>query len=37
MRLEDLRGFFKFQGTSIPIEEISKPVDYSADWEESDG
>lgn len=35
LRLEDLRGFFKFQGPAIPIDELCKPVDYNSDWEES--
>jgi AbrB family looped-hinge helix DNA binding protein len=36
LRLEDLRGFLKHEGPPIPIEELCKPVDYSADWEESE-
>ena len=33
-RLEDLRGMLQHDGPPIPIEELCKPVDYSADWEE---
>lgn len=36
LRLEDLRGFLKYGGPSIPTEELCKPPDYSADWEESE-
>ena len=35
-RLEDLRGMLQHDGPPIPIEELCKPVDYSADWEESE-
>ena len=35
-RLEDLRGMLKHDGPPIPIEELCKPVDYRADWEESE-
>lgn len=35
-RLEDLRGMLKYDGSPIPIEELCKPVDYRADWEESE-
>lgn len=36
LRLEDLRGFLKYDGPPISTEELCKPVDYSADWEESE-
>ncbi len=37
-RLEDLIGFLQHDGPPIPIEELCKPVDYSADWaNEADG
>ncbi|WP_058556006.1 AbrB/MazE/SpoVT family DNA-binding domain-containing protein [Thiohalocapsa sp. ML1] len=32
VRLEDLRGFLKTEGPAVPLEELCKPVDYSADW-----
>lgn len=35
-RLEDLIGMLQHDGPPIPIEELCKPVDYSADWEESE-
>ena len=35
-RLEDLCGMLKHDGPPIPIEELCKPVDYRADWEESE-
>lgn len=35
-RLEELRGMLKHDGLPIPIEELCKPVDYHADWEESE-
>ena len=35
-RLEDLRGMLKHDGAPISIEELCKPVDYRADWEESE-
>jgi AbrB family looped-hinge helix DNA binding protein len=35
-RLEDLIGMLKHDGPPIPIEELCKPVDYRADWEESE-
>ncbi len=28
LRLEDLRGFLKHQGSPVPTEELCKPVDY---------
>lgn len=36
LRLEDLRGFLKYDGPPISTEELCKPVDYSSDWEESE-
>jgi AbrB family looped-hinge helix DNA binding protein len=36
IRLEDLRGFLKYEGRPIPIEELCKPVEYRSDWEESE-
>jgi AbrB family looped-hinge helix DNA binding protein len=35
LRLEDLRGFLKYGGPPISTEELCKPVDYRADWEEA--
>ncbi len=35
-RLEDLRGMLKRDRPPILIEQLCKPVDYSADWEESE-
>ena len=35
-RLEDLIGMLQHDGPPIPIEELCKPVDYRADWEESE-
>jgi AbrB family looped-hinge helix DNA binding protein len=35
-RLEDLIGMLQHDGPPIPIEELRKPVDYSADCEESE-
>ncbi len=35
-RLEDLIGMLKHDGSPIPIEELCKPVDYRADWQESE-
>lgn len=34
MRLEDLRGFLKSDGSAVPLEDLCKPVDYGADWQE---
>lgn len=34
VRLEDLRGFLKTDGPAVPLEDLCKPVDYDADWEE---
>lgn len=31
LRLEDLRGFLKYDGPPISTEELCKPADYSAD------
>ena len=36
LRLEDLRGFLKYDGPPTSTEELCKPVEYSADWEESE-
>jgi len=36
LRLEDLRGFMKYSGPPIPIEELCKPIEYGDDWEESE-
>jgi len=36
LRLEDLRGFLKYDGPPISTEELCKPVEYGADWEESE-
>lgn len=33
--LADLIGMLKYDGPSISTEELCKPVDYSADWEET--
>ena len=35
-RLEDLIGMLQHDVPPIPIEELCKPVDYRADWEESE-
>ena len=35
-RLEDLICMLQHDGPPIPIKELCKPVDYSADWEESE-
>ena len=35
-RLEDLRGMLKHEGPPIPDDVLFAPVDYSADWEESE-
>ena len=35
-RLEDLIGMLQHDGPPIPIEELCKPVDYSAEWQESE-
>ncbi len=35
-RLEDLIGMLQHDGPPIPIEELCKPVDYRADWQESE-
>ena len=35
-RLEDLCGMLKHDGPPIPIKELCKPVDYSADWKKSE-
>ena len=32
-RLEDLIGMLQHNGPPIPIEELCKPVNYSADWQ----
>jgi AbrB family looped-hinge helix DNA binding protein len=34
--LADLIGMLQHEGPPIPIEELCKPVDYCADWEESE-
>lgn len=34
VRLEDLRGFLKSDGSTVPLEDLCKPVDYGADWQE---
>ena len=34
VRLEDLRGFLKSDGSAVPLEDLCKPVDYGADWQE---
>ena len=34
VRLEDLRGFLKTDGPVVSLEDLCKPVDYAADWEE---
>lgn len=36
-RFEDLIGTLKHEGQPLSIEELCKPVDYSADWEASEG
>jgi AbrB family looped-hinge helix DNA binding protein len=36
IRLEDLRGFFKYDGPPVSIESLCKPVEYTNDWEESE-
>lgn len=36
LRLEDLRGFLKYDGPPISIDELCKPVEYGSDWEESE-
>lgn len=35
-QFEDLIGMLQHDGPPIPIEELCKPVDYSADWEKSE-
>lgn len=32
VRLEDLRGFLRAEGPAVPLDDLCKPVDYSADW-----
>ena len=34
VRLEELRGFLKTEGPAVPLDDLCKPVDYSADWPE---
>jgi len=34
LRLEDLRGFLRTEGPAVRLEDLCKPVDYSADWPE---
>jgi len=36
LRLEDLRGFLKYDGPPVSIEVLCKPVEYSNDGEEPD-
>ncbi len=35
-KLEDLMGMLKYDGTSVPIEELCKPVEYGSDWEDAE-
>lgn len=35
-RLEDLIGMLKHEGPALSTEDLCKPVDYRADWAESD-
>ncbi|OGT11197.1 MAG: AbrB family transcriptional regulator [Gallionellales bacterium RIFCSPHIGHO2_02_FULL_57_16] len=35
-RLEDLIGMLKHDGQPLSTKELCKPVDYSADWDESE-
>ena len=35
-RFEDLIGMLKHDGTPLSTEELCQPVDYSADWDESE-
>lgn len=34
--LADLIGMLRHDGPPLPIDELCRPVDYSADWEESE-
>jgi len=36
VRLEDLRGFLKYDGPAISTESLCKPIEYTDDWEESE-
>lgn len=36
LRLEDLRGFLKYNGPPISTEALCQPVDYTMDWDESE-
>lgn len=36
LRLEDLRGFLKYDGPPISTEALCQPVDYTRDWDESE-
>ncbi len=37
LRLEDLKGFFKYTGKPISDEKLFQPVDYSKDWDRKAG
>ena len=36
LRLEDLRGFLKYDGPPLSTEELCQTVNYRADWEVSE-
>lgn len=36
LRLEDLRGFLKYDGSPVPTETLCQPVDYQVNWNDSE-
>ncbi len=36
LRLEDLRGFMKYDGPPVSTERLCRPVEYTGNWDDSE-